>query len=113
MGPEGYLRFLLALIFVIALIGVAAMLARRMGLGFPIQASKGRGERRIGVVEVAPLDGRRRLVLVRRDDVEHLLVVSPNSETVIETGIKAGEGRPTDFQAALAAAGARDPETRE
>ena len=27
------------------------------------------------------------MVLVRRDDVEHLLLISPTSETVIERGI--------------------------
>jgi hypothetical protein len=31
--------------------------------------------------------GRRRLVLLRRDDVEHLVILSPTGETVVETGI--------------------------
>jgi flagellar protein FliO/FliZ len=90
MDTENYLRFILALVFVIGLIGVVAYMARRLGFGFPAQAIKGRNDRRIGVVEVAPLDARRRLILVRRDDVEHLLVVSPTSETVIERGIRDG-----------------------
>jgi flagellar protein FliO/FliZ len=87
MGMDGYLRFVLALIFVIALIGVFAVIFRRLGFGFPSHAIKSGGERRIGVVEVAPLDSRRKLVLVRRDGVEHLLVVSPTSEVVIERNI--------------------------
>ena len=90
MENENYLRFILALVFVIGLIGVLAYTARRLGFGFPAQSIKGRNDRRIGVVEVAPLDARRRLILVRRDDVEHLLVVSPTSETVIERGIRDG-----------------------
>lgn len=103
MGADSYLRFILALIFVLALIGVFAMLARRFGLGYPAAAMKGRADRRLSVVEVAPLDGRRRLVLVRRDDVEHLLVVGPTSEVVIETGIPAGSRNVTDFRAVLEA----------
>lgn len=98
MEPEGYLRFILALIFVLALIGLLAVVARRLGVGFPAGAIKPAGDRRIGVVEVSPLDSRRKLVLVRRDDVEHLLVLSPTEETVIERNIRAN----TDFSQILA-----------
>jgi len=100
MGMDGYLRFVLALIFVIALIGVFAVIFRRLGFGFPSHAMKPAAERRIGVVEVAPLDSRRKLVLVHRDGVEHLLVVSPTSEVVIERNIRSG----ADFRDALDAA---------
>jgi len=91
MGSTDYLRFALVLIFVLGLIGLLAALARRAGLGFPAKAISPAGQRRLSIVEVTPLDGRRRLVLIRRDDVEHLLVLSPNSEMVIETGIGAGD----------------------
>ncbi|NQV85079.1 MAG: FliO/MopB family protein [Rhodospirillales bacterium] len=89
MEFSGYIRFLLALVFVIGLIGIAATMARRFGLGFPAAAMKKSTNRRLSVVEAAPLDGRRRMVLVRRDDTEHLIILGPNSETVIESGIKA------------------------
>ena len=88
MEPEGYLRFVLALVFVLALIGLLAVIARRLGVGFPAGVIKSASDRRIGVVEVSPLDSRRKLVLVRRDDVEHLLVLSPTEETVIERNIR-------------------------
>ena len=82
-----YFRFLLALVFVLGLIGVLATIARRAGLGFPTAAIKPGNTRRLSVVEVTAVDGRRRMVLVRRDDVEHLLLISPTSETVIEREI--------------------------
>ncbi len=91
MEFSGYLRFLLALVFVLGLIGLATTVMRRMGLGFPVGALKRSGDRRLSVVETAPLDGRRRLVLIRRDDTEHLIVLGPSSELVIESGIKAGD----------------------
>jgi flagellar protein FliO/FliZ len=89
MDISEYFRFALALIFVLALIGVLAAVARRAGFGFPASSIKPSGARRLSIVEVTPLDGRRRLVLIRRDNVEHLLMLSPNSEHVIERGIAA------------------------
>ncbi len=82
-----YFRFLLALVFVLAMIGILALLARRAGLGYAAGLARGSGQQRIQVIETAQVDGRRRLVLVKRDDVEHLLILGQNSETVIETGI--------------------------
>ncbi len=87
-----YLRFAIALIFVLALIGVLTALARRAGIGYPLKATRPGGGRRLSVVEVTPLDGRRRLVLVRRDDVEHLLLLGPSSELVIERNISSKHG---------------------
>jgi flagellar protein FliO/FliZ len=47
-----------------------------------------RGERRLEVVDHASVDSRRKLVLIRRDDVEHLLLTGGPVDVVIETGIK-------------------------
>lgn len=89
MEFAGYLRFVLALAFVLALIGLLAAVARRYGFGFPATALKAAGRRRLKVVEVTPVDARRRLVLVRRDDTEHLILLGQSGELVIETGIPA------------------------
>ena len=94
MEVMDYFRFLLALVFVLGLIGVLATLARRAGLGFPAAAIKPGNKRRLSVVEVTAVDGRRRMVLVRRDDVEHLLLISPTSEMVIERGIATAVSSP-------------------
>jgi flagellar protein FliO/FliZ len=86
-----YTRFLLALVFVVALIALLAWLARRFGLAGRVGAAK--AGRRLAVVETAPLDGKRRLVLIRRDDTEHLVLVGAETALVIESGIRAA--RPT------------------
>lgn len=87
MDWMAYLRFVLALIFVLGLIGLAAWLARRAG--FMARATPDRGAgRRLAVVEVASVDAKRRLVLIRRDDTEHLLLLGATHETVIEQGIQ-------------------------
>lgn len=97
MEMETYLRFVLALVFVLALIGLLAWVARRYGFGGRPTGRAGR-TRRLDIVETRAVDGKRRLVLLRRDDVEHLVLTGPNSEILIERGITgsvltdAGEG---------------------
>jgi hypothetical protein len=44
--------------------------------------------RRLAFVERAALDGGRKLLLVRRDDVEHLVLVGGPIDLVVETGIR-------------------------
>ena len=83
-----YMRFLVALIFVLALLGVFAWLIRRFELGGRLTARRGQG-RRIGIVEVTAIDSKRRMVLVRRDRTEHLLLLGGNTDVVIERGIQA------------------------
>jgi len=80
-----YTRFVLALVAVLALLALFAWLVRRYGVGG--RAMMGGGKRRLGIVEVAPIDGKRRLVLLRRDKTEHLVLLGPDSAVVIETGI--------------------------
>jgi flagellar protein FliO/FliZ len=82
MDGENYLRFILALVLVLGLLALAAFLLRRTGLAPKL----GRG-RRLSMVEALPLGPRHRLVLVRRDDVEHLLLMGPQGDLVVEAGI--------------------------
>lgn len=88
MELESYLRFVLALVFVLALIGVLALIARRFNIGMPATVRLG-GKRRLAVIEVLSLDTRRRLVLLRRDRTEHLVLLGPSTELLIESGIPA------------------------
>lgn len=53
-----------------------------------------KGERRLEVVDHASLDNRRKLVLIRRDDVEHLIMTGGPVDIVIETGINNAAARP-------------------
>src|SRR5947208_16939447 len=81
------LTFLFAFIAVLALIGVFAWLVRRYAHN-RIGASTQRGRMpRLAVIDAAAVDGRRRLVLVRRDNVEHLLMIGGPSDIVVEPNI--------------------------
>ncbi|MFQ5784684.1 MAG: flagellar biosynthetic protein FliO [Alphaproteobacteria bacterium] len=86
MDLQGYLRFAFALVLVLGLIGLAAWAVRRFGLAgrLPLAAGKGR---RLGVVEMTVLDPKHRLVLVRRDRVEHLLLLGPTGDLVVERNV--------------------------
>ena len=86
MDTGEYFKFMLALIFVLGLIAGLALLMRRYGFGVA-SLRKGVTGRRLQVVEVSALDARRRLVLVRRDSVEHLILLGVNNEMIVESNI--------------------------
>lgn len=46
-------------------------------------------KRRIKVVENLAIDARRRVVLIKRDDKEHLILLGHNNDVVIEQNIPA------------------------
>lgn len=48
-----------------------------------------KAEKRLDIVDQTSLDARRRLVLIRRDNVEHLIMTGGPVDVVIETGIGA------------------------
>ena len=81
-----YLKFLLALLFVIGLIGGFAILAKRAGLGNRGPMVRGKSKR-LSIIETMSLDPKRRIVLVRRDNCEHLILIGTSSEQVIEHDI--------------------------
>ncbi|QIP01574.1 flagellar biosynthetic protein FliO [Bradyrhizobium symbiodeficiens] len=88
------ITFIVAFIVVLALIGVAAWLVRRFA-GSRVGANTQRGRMpRLAVIDAAAVDGRRRLVLVRRDNVEHLLMIGGPTDIVVEPNIvRAAPGR--------------------
>ena len=85
MMEDMYWRFLGALVLVVALIFALAWVAKRLGFGGRLATA--RGKRRLGIQEVLSLDNKRRLVLLKRDGVEHLLLLGLNDDVVVETGI--------------------------
>jgi flagellar protein FliO/FliZ len=86
LDAVAYLRFIAALVFVIGLMLALLWALRRFGPAGMVTRPGSR--RRLGIVESHPIDSRHRLVLVRRDDTEHLLLIGGGSSLVIETGTK-------------------------
>jgi flagellar protein FliO/FliZ len=103
--------FFFAFVAVLALIGVAAWLVRRFA-GNRLGANTNRGRMpRLAVIDAAAVDGRRRLVLVRRDNIEHLLMIGGPTDIVVEPNIvRAMPAR--DQMSSRAAVGGAEPPSR-
>jgi len=88
------ITFIVAFIVVLALIGAVFWLLRRFA-NTRLGANTQRGRMpRLAVIDAAAVDGRRRLVLVRRDNVEHLLMIGGPTDIVVEPNIvRAAAGR--------------------
>ena len=79
-------RFFLAFLIVLGLIGAAAWAVRRFGSTRFTGAVRGR-QPRLAVIEYTNVDARRRLLLVRRDNVEHLMMIGGPTDVVVEANI--------------------------
>jgi flagellar protein FliO/FliZ len=85
------LRAIGSLLIVLGLLAGCAVLLRRYGhkiTGLTFAPAAG-AKARLAVVETKLIDARCKLVLVRRDGCEHLLLISPTATTVVESHIKA------------------------
>jgi flagellar protein FliO/FliZ len=80
-------KLVLAGFVVIVLMAVFFWGLRRFG-GDRLNNSAARGRQpRLAVIDAATVDGRRRLVLIRRDNVEHLLIIGGPTDVVVEQNI--------------------------
>lgn len=82
------LRYFGALLLVLGMVGGAGLLARRFGVP---GVTKSASEKRLAVVETLMVGPRQRLFILRRDNVEHLVLSTPDGATVIESGIAVKE----------------------
>ncbi|MGN7438134.1 MAG: flagellar biosynthetic protein FliO [Alcanivorax sp.] len=83
-----FLKLIIALGVVILLMGGLVMVLKMLGLS-PQTSVKSGDKRRLKVVESLPLDARRRAVILKCDNKEHLIILNSNGETVIENDIPA------------------------
>jgi flagellar protein FliO/FliZ len=89
-------RVLGAIIILVALLGAFFWVVRWFGAD-RLGTSTARGRQpRLAVIDAATVDGRRRLVLIRRDNVEHLLMIGGPSDVVIEPNIVRAAGAPRE-----------------
>ncbi len=77
-----YMNYIIATLAVVAALIVAVLIWRALNLKV-----RGRRGQRLGVSEYHELDKTRRLVLVRRDNTEHLILIGGPQDVVIEQGI--------------------------
>lgn len=75
-------RAIFGLAFVLGLIGLVAWASRRYAPQLMARLSAERGERRLKVIETLVLDPARRLVLVKIDDEERLILLGEGRELI-------------------------------
>jgi flagellar protein FliO/FliZ len=78
-----YLKTILALIFVIGLIFLFAAVVKKTGLDKKLSGNLG-GAKRLSVVETMYLDPKRRIVIVKCDNKEHVLLLGA-TDVLIES----------------------------
>ena len=90
-GGEGIaiVKFVAAFTFVLSLMFLLAWAAKRFGWADAARAVS--SKRRLKIVEQLTVDARRRLLLVRRDGREHLILTGPAGDVVVERDIPAAE----------------------
>ena len=79
-------QFLLSFLIILGVIGAIWWTVRRFGSGRLGASTRGR-QPRLAVIDYASVDNRRRLILVRRDNIEHLLMIGGPTDIVVEPNI--------------------------
>lgn len=94
MDTINFAQFIFAFLFVVGLIGLMAVVLKRSDkLRQRLTQTTGQGGR-LSVSEALYIDSKRKLVLVKRDGKEHLLLLTGERELVIESGIDAPMMKP-------------------
>lgn len=92
-GPgNSVLTTILALGFVVVLI-VLGLWVLKAGMRTTARLGGGVRGRRLSIVEQLQIDPRRQLVIVRRDDTEHVLLIGGGQDVVVESNIPADTAR--------------------
>ena len=86
METHDILRFVSALILVVSLMGILWIILKRLNISGGIILPQGK-KRRLMIVETLPLDMKHKAILLRRDATDHLVILGPNGETVVESSI--------------------------
>lgn len=88
-GPEFATALTWTIFALIALLVLLVVIRIVRGLTFGTFIAGGRNRKaRLAVLDATAVDSQRRLVLVRRDDVEHLILIGGPTDVVVEQGIK-------------------------
>lgn len=93
-GGTSLLQVILAFAVVFALLGAFGFGLRYVSArGMKMPGLSGRNKR-LEVIETLTLDVRRRLVIVRCDDKEHLVLLGVNNDLVVDANVTAERAAP-------------------
>lgn len=89
VGPDyaAALMWTIAALIVLLVLLVVIRIARGLSVGTFVAGGRNR-KTRLAVMDATAVDSHRRLVLVRRDDVEHLILIGGPTDVVVEQNIR-------------------------
>ncbi|MDQ0447132.1 flagellar biosynthetic protein FliO [Methylobacterium aerolatum] len=94
-GSDGspIIQYIVIFAVIFTVLAAIVLLVRRLTGGGTALATRGARARqpRLGIVDVYELDRARQLILLRRDNVEHLLLVGGPNDVVVERNIQRGQ----------------------
>src|SRR5690606_23842764 len=96
MGISNAGQYLIAFAIIFGVVALVALAVRRATSGrsrVTNSAPPRARQPRLGIVDVFDLDRQRQLVLVRRDNVEHLVMIGGPTDVLIEANILHGAAR--------------------
>src|SRR5690606_40859203 len=89
VGPDYASALLWTIVALIVLLVLLVLIRIARGLSVGTFVSGGRNRKaRLAVMDATAVDSHRRLVLVRRDDVEHLILIGGPTDVVVEQNIR-------------------------
>src|SRR5438270_2636772 len=92
-GENRTLAFVLAAVCLLIGVALVFVLFRIVfGRGIKLPAGRSR-QQRLGIVDAFEIDRQRQLVIVRRDNVEHLIMIGGPNDVVVESSIIRAEAR--------------------
>ena len=83
-------QYVIAFVIILVLVALFGLVLRRLAGGRLMLPGQDRGrarQPRLGIVDIYDLDRQRQLILLRRDNVEHLLLIGGPNDLVVETNI--------------------------
>ncbi|MDI6026809.1 flagellar biosynthetic protein FliO [Corticibacterium sp. UT-5YL-CI-8] len=113
-GPGYTAAVLWTLAALVALVVVLVIIKIIKSLTAGTFVTGGRNRKtRLAVMDATAVDTHRRLVLVRRDDVEHLILIGGPNDVVVETDIRMAPSKRPDLTASAAPQSAPRPRPQE
>ena len=82
-----YMNYIITAAIVLAVVIIGMLVFKALN-----RTVRGRKGQRLGISEYHEIDKTRRLVLVRRDETEHLILIGGAHDLVVETGISLDSG---------------------
>ena len=82
-----YMNYIITAAIILAVLIIGLLVFKALN-----QTVRGRKGQRLGISEYHEIDKTRRLVLVRRDETEHLILIGGAHDLVVESGIGLNNG---------------------